>query len=175
MQFALYVFMAISLMLLRLFKSIITCYQATNRFVWFSICKMASPPPANVGWSINNGGISGVGRCRLEYELPKILGVGWGINYIRHPYPSCVSQSTFPLSCADYIGLPYSLHLVSSPYHPNHRFPLVLSSGYPLIILSVIGLLSCMIQLTHKVVDCRPRTMSPSLCYSYLLGVASSI
>ena len=46
--------------------------------------KAALPPPADVGWSINNGGISAVGRCRLEYELQKILTVGWGINYISH-------------------------------------------------------------------------------------------
>ena len=88
MQFALYVFMAISLMLLRLFKSIITCYQATNRFVWSSICKTASlPPPADVSWSINKSGISSVSRHQLEYELQKILSVGWGTNYISHRYP----------------------------------------------------------------------------------------
>ena len=109
MQFALYVFMAISLMLLRLFKSIITCYQATNRFVWFSICKTASPPPADVGWSINNGGISGVGRRRLEYELPKILGVGWGINYIRHPYPSCALRRRPATMMFHMLGLLYSI------------------------------------------------------------------
>ena len=51
--------------------------------------KAALPPPADVGWSINNGGISAVGRCRLEYELQKILTIGWGINYISHCYPLC--------------------------------------------------------------------------------------
>ena len=54
-----------------------------------SICKTASPPPADVGWSMSDSGISAVGRCRLEYELQKILTVGWGINYISHHYPLC--------------------------------------------------------------------------------------
>ena len=47
------------------------------------------PPPADVGWSINKSGISGIGRHQLEYELQKILSVGWGINYISHCYPLC--------------------------------------------------------------------------------------
>ena len=59
-----------------------------------SICKTASPPPANVGWSMSDSGISAVGRRRLEYELQKILTVGWGINYISHHYPLCASRPT---------------------------------------------------------------------------------
>ena len=39
--------------------------------------KAVFPPPADVGWSMNDGGISAVGRRRLEYELWKILTVGW--------------------------------------------------------------------------------------------------
>jgi hypothetical protein len=31
--------------------------------------KAAFPPPADIGWSMNDGGISAVGRRRLEYEL----------------------------------------------------------------------------------------------------------
>ena len=54
-----------------------------------SICKTASPPPADVGWSMSDSRISAVGRRRLEYELQKILTVGWGINYISHHYPLC--------------------------------------------------------------------------------------
>ena len=54
-----------------------------------SICKTASPPPADVGWSMSDSGISAVGRHQLEYELQKILTVGWGINYISHHYPLC--------------------------------------------------------------------------------------
>ena len=45
---------------------------------------MASLPPAEVGWSMSDGGISTVGQHWLEYELQKILTVGWGINYISH-------------------------------------------------------------------------------------------
>ena len=51
--------------------------------------KAALLPPANVGWSINNGRISTVGQRQLEYELQKILTVGWGINDISHHYPLC--------------------------------------------------------------------------------------
>ena len=39
---------------------------------------------------MSDSGISAVGRRRLEYELQKILTVGWGINYISHHYPLCV-------------------------------------------------------------------------------------
>ena len=52
--------------------------------------KSELPPPANIGWSINKSRISGVGQCRLEYELQKILGVSWGTNYISHCYPLAV-------------------------------------------------------------------------------------
>ena len=38
---------------------------------------------------MSDSGISAVGRRRLEYELQKILTVGWGINYISHHYPLC--------------------------------------------------------------------------------------
>ena len=38
---------------------------------------MASLPPADVGWSMSDGGISAVGQRRLEYELQKILTIGW--------------------------------------------------------------------------------------------------
>ena len=39
--------------------------------------KAVFPPPADVGWSMNDGGISAVGRRRLEYELWKILTIRW--------------------------------------------------------------------------------------------------
>ena len=42
----------------------------------------------------------------------------------------------FLSSSADYIGLPCSLYLVLSPYHPNHWSSHVLSSGSLLIVLS---------------------------------------
>ena len=48
-----------------------------------------SPLLADIGWSMSDGRISTVGRHRLEYELQKILTVGWGINYISHHYPLC--------------------------------------------------------------------------------------
>ena len=35
-------------------------------------------------------GVPASSRRRLEYELQKILTVGWGINYISHHYPLCV-------------------------------------------------------------------------------------
>ena len=38
---------------------------------------------------MSDSGISAVGRRWLEYELQKILTVGWGINYISHHYPLC--------------------------------------------------------------------------------------
>ena len=64
--------------------------------------KAALLPPANVGWSINNGGISTVGRRRLEYELQKILTVGWGINYISHCYPLCATTAYYnPMRLGD--------------------------------------------------------------------------
>ena len=51
--------------------------------------KVVLPPPVNVGWSINNGRISAVSQCQLEYELQKILTISWGINYTSHCYPLC--------------------------------------------------------------------------------------
>ena len=66
------------------------CHSHSKHDVFLMLLgKAALPPPADVGWSINNGGISAVGRCRLEYELQKILTIGWGINYISHCYPLC--------------------------------------------------------------------------------------
>src|SRR6202012_744274 len=68
----------------------IKCHSHSKHDVFLMLLgKAALPPPADVGWSINNGGISAVGRRRLEYELQKILTVGWGINYISHCYPLC--------------------------------------------------------------------------------------
>ena len=49
----------------------------------------AIPLPADVGWSVNNGGISAVGRRRLEYESWKILTSVGSIDYISHRYPLC--------------------------------------------------------------------------------------
>jgi hypothetical protein len=63
----------------------IKCHSHSKHDVFLMLLgKAALPPPADVGWSINNGGISAVGRRRLEYELQKILTIGWGINYISH-------------------------------------------------------------------------------------------
>src|ERR1700677_3768788 len=53
-------------------------------------------PPANVGWSMNDGRISAIGRRRLEYELWKILTVGQSINYVSHCYPLAGSVSHRP-------------------------------------------------------------------------------
>ena len=69
---------------------------------------MASLPPAEVGWSMSDGGISTVGQRWLEYELQKILTVGWGINYISHHYPLCARQSEHLIS----ICLSHMEHLV---------------------------------------------------------------
>ena len=75
----------------------------------------------------------------------------------------------FPLSYADYIGLPRSFLLIR--YHPNLRSTLVLFSGALLIPLSERWLLSCTIHRPTKRWYCRLRTMSPSLPYPYSLGL----
>ena len=52
-------------------------YHTQHRLIVSFMYKAVFPPPADVGWSMNDGGISAVGRRRLEYELWKILTVGW--------------------------------------------------------------------------------------------------
>ena len=44
-------------------------YHTQHCLIVSFMYKAAFPPPADVGWSMNDGGISAVGRRRLEYEL----------------------------------------------------------------------------------------------------------
>jgi hypothetical protein len=55
-----------------------------------SMYKAALPLPADVGWSMDNGRFSAVGRRRLEYEPWKILISVGSINDISNRYPMAV-------------------------------------------------------------------------------------
>ena len=44
-------------------------YHTQHHFIVSFMYKAVFPPPADIGWSMNDGGISTVGRHRLEYEL----------------------------------------------------------------------------------------------------------
>jgi len=71
----------------------IKCHpHSQHHLISMFLYKAELPPPTDVGWSMNDGGISAVGRRRLEYELWEILTVGWGINYISHRYPLCANR-----------------------------------------------------------------------------------
>src|ERR1700677_4456445 len=52
-------------------------YHTQHRLIVSFMYKAVFLPPADVGWSMNDGRISAVGRHRLEYELWRILTVGW--------------------------------------------------------------------------------------------------
>ena len=110
----------------------IKCHSHSKHDVFLMFLgKAALLPPANVGWSINNGRISTVGQRQLEYELQKILTVGWGINYISHcctltalshllsPAHSPTSVLLSPSAhCQDFIRSPpiyFSIHVLALP------------------------------------------------------------
>jgi hypothetical protein len=81
--------------------------------------KAVPPPPADVSWSMNDGRVSAVGRCWLEYKSQNILTVGWSINYVSHHYPMAVGfqspHSSTHVSCANRNG---TFHLQTS-WDPN--------------------------------------------------------
>jgi hypothetical protein len=62
------------------------------------MCGSGCPLSADIGWSMRYGGISDVGRRRLEYQLLENLGVGWDYQLCK---PSLYMGWLWS-SCLDY-------------------------------------------------------------------------
>ena len=105
---------------------------------------------------------------------PHMLRFHWTLD-LHHFFLSYlpVSRSPLPLITRRLHRTASSLSLIS--YHLYCQLPLVLSSGWPLIALSLWLLLSCTIHRLTKQGYCRPWTMSPSSLYSTRSRLSSSI
>ncbi len=58
--------------------------------------RIISPLWADVGWSMNSGRISGIGRHWLAHEPREILPIGLPMTYGSHPGLLCVNVTWMP-------------------------------------------------------------------------------
>jgi hypothetical protein len=81
-------------------------YSATHSHLLFLLVHMPDPPDnpvsADVGWSINHGGLSGVGRRRLSINLRRCSPSAGGINQTSNHYTLAV-----PLAARAACHLPF--------------------------------------------------------------------
>ena len=68
-----------------IFKYIVECSSI--------IIKTGSSGPANIGWSIKHGRLSGIGWCQLSINYGSCSPLAGGIKYISHHWSLCSSLS----------------------------------------------------------------------------------